>query len=291
MNAVDIGNFQAPMKYSFVGVMNDEGYPHMNLITTLEGHGEKTIAFGRNYAGNTKNLLVAKKDAGFMSLGMDMNFWTGKMRFREIQDEGELKEYYNNKPGSRYNTYFTYLDVYVNDLLGIEGPSRLDLAAIGPLVQSVIPQMPKLASRDTDVLNAVREGTDAAAAFRAAGGPIFPAVSEVITRKTTGKFICWQDEDGIPTFAPLFNAIPAGASHMAFSLAESAERIKAIAEGAKVTLHCIDLTTMHAVQLRGEYHTIPEGFGYIDVKQLYNPMPPRPAIVYPRQAYAAVREF
>jgi hypothetical protein len=51
------------------------------------------------------------------------------------------------------------------------------------------------------------------------------------------------------------------------------------------------MMTMHAVQLRGEYHTLPEGFGCIDIKQVYNPMPPRPAVVYPRREYAAVSEF
>ncbi|MDR0885820.1 MAG: hypothetical protein LBN22_05620 [Clostridiales Family XIII bacterium] len=272
INEFDIANFAAPMKYSFVAVMNDEGYPHMNLITSLEGRGEKEIVFARNYAGETKNLLEEKKDAGFMSLGLDMNFWSGKMRLREIENEGELMAYYNSKPSSRYNTYFTCLSVYLNDLIGIEGPTPINVAAIGSYVQQVLPQMPTLVSGGED-------------------GPITSNMIDIITRQTTAKFICWQGEDGIPEFAPLFGAIPAGSARMAFALEESADRLAGIPDGAKVTLHMIDAMTVHAIQVRGEYHQTPDGLGYIDVKQVYNPMAPRPSIVYPRVPYAAVTEF
>ena len=67
--------------------------------------------------------------------------------------------------------------------------------------------------------------------------------------------------------------------------------MRTLSAGAKVTLHCISMFTMQAIQFRGIYQGVKDGIGVIDVKQVYNPMVPRPDMIYPRKPFARVTEF
>ena len=87
------------------------------------------------------------------------------------------------------------------------------------------------------------------------------------------------------------HAIPIGTDRFIFAEEPHGEDIREIAPGAKVTLHCISMFTMEAVQFRGIYQGLKDGIGALDVKLVYNPMVPRPGFIYPRKPMEAVTEF
>lgn len=82
----------------------------------------------------------------------------------------------------------------------------------------------------------------------------------------------------------------AGTQRMVFPMAVC-DRLTSIADGTKVTLHCIQLTSMESVQVRGSFHSAENGAGYIEIAQVYNPMLYRPGIIYPRAPYATITHF
>jgi len=266
----DIAALAAPLKFAFVSAMNEEGYPHFNLILSLEANGDHEVMFARSYSGQTKRLLEKNGKGAFFSLGLDMKYYYGKMTFLRI-DEGELKAYYNSKPSARYSAYIGIDKAYVCSLDGFEGPTQLDPNAVGARVMGFLEKLPALAANTE-------------------GDPLSGYTAELMNRQPSGKILAWEDTDGLPRLAPLFEALPAGTGRMAFPIAD--EQIAAIPDGAKVGLHCMQLTTMQGLQVRGIFHKS-EGdtVGTIDVVQLYDPMLFHPQVYFPMTPYASVREF
>jgi hypothetical protein len=269
-NEQDVAAFKAPLKYSFVAAMNDDGYPHMNFIGTLETSGDNHVVFARNFYGLTKVFLEKKGAGAFFSLGVNMQYYRGKMNFTRYETEGELYDYYEEKPSSRYNAYVTFDRVYVNETIGFEGPVSYDAEAAAVRAEQLKNELSNF-SLDIE------------------GNPLSGLTLDLVTRKPGGKFLSWQDRDGIPLILPVFDALPAGTGRMIFPITDDVSNIP---EGAKVSFNCIQLTSMLGTQIRGIFSKRQnDSVGVIDIKYLYNPMLFRPEIYWPMKPYEAVNEF
>ena len=121
--------------------------------------------------------------------------------------------------------------------------------------------------------------------------PITGLALELLQRQDCIKFLAYEGEDGYPCMLPLFQAVPAGKDRFIFVDEPNSEDVKVIPAGAKVTLHCIMMFSMEAVQFRGMYQGMQDGLGVMDVKQVYNPMVPRPSFIYPRKPMQPITEF
>jgi hypothetical protein len=269
----DIAAFAAPLKFAFVGAMNDEGFPHFNLINTLEVFEGDKLTFAKSYHGQTKLLLEKHGKGGFFSLSLDLQYYDGRIKLLRMEDMGELKEYYSQKPGTRYSAYFNVEKVYVCAVEGFEGPVQLVPDAVLGNVMGFLPK-----------LRAYMQDMD--------GAPLSGYTAEILSRNpnTMGKILAWEDAEGYPAFAPLFEAFPAGTGRVAFPVCD--ERIADIPDGAKVTLQVMQLTTMEGFQIRGILHKHDDNtVGTIDVVNLYNSMLFHPAVYWPMEPYKAVVSF
>lgn len=123
------------------------------------------------------------------------------------------------------------------------------------------------------------------------GDPLTGTTLEIVQRQDCIKFLAYEGEDGYPWFIPMLHAIPVGLDRFIFAEELHTEDVKAIPAGAKVTLHCISMFTMEAVQFRCIYQGLQEGIGVIDIEQVYNPMVPRPSFIYPRKKLEPVTDF
>ena len=73
----EMAKFAADIKYSFIAVMNDEGYPHVNLINSLEARNDHELMFGRSYYGKAKVLLREKKRCAFVLASLTREYRRG----------------------------------------------------------------------------------------------------------------------------------------------------------------------------------------------------------------------
>ena len=267
----EMGKFAADVKYSFIGVINDEGYPHMNIFTSLEAKTEDKLMFGRTYYGQTKVLMQEKKKCAFIMATLTREFWRGRLDFTHGLPSGEDMEYYNNKPKNRYNAYYPVTQVEYFDLLDVEN-GVLDFAAFGASAQVAAAVADKYVSDSPE-------------------DPLTGFVMTMLARQDCIKFLAYEAEDGYPKFIPLIHAIPVGQDRFIFADEPHGEDIRAIPAGAKVTLHGICMYSMEAIQFRGIYQGLQDGIGIMDIKQVYNPMVPRPDIIYPRKPYEPITEF
>ena len=271
LNQEEIAKFAAEIKYSFIGVMNDEGYPHVNLIGSLEAKSDHELMFGKTYYGTTKVLMQEKKKCAFLLASLTMEYWRGRLNYTGSTPSGDDMLYYNNKPKNRYNAYYPVNEVMYMDLLDVDyGP--IDFPAY--------------------IAAAQKAGAVAANYVGNTGeDPLTGPCMEIVGRQDCIKFLAYEGEDGYPCFVPMIHAIPVGVDRFIFAEEPHGEDVRTIPAGAKVTLHCISMFTMQAIQFRGIYQGLQEGIGVIDVKQVYNPMVPRPDIIYPRKPFARITEF
>lgn len=271
LNQEEIAKFAAEIKYSFIGVMNDEGYPHVNLIGSLEAKSDHELMFGKTYYGKIKELMREKKKCGFILASLTMEYWKGRLNYTGSATSGDDMLYYNEKPKNRYNAYYPVNEVYYFDLLDVD---------YGPIAfPAYIAAAQKAGAVAANFVNI--NGED----------PIFGQGEEIIKRKDCIKFLAYEGPDGYPCFVPLIHALPIGPNRFIFTDEPHAADIQAIPAGAKVTIHCISMFTMEAVQYRGIYQGLQDGVGVVDVKMTYNPMVPRPGIIYPRKPFARITEF
>ena len=267
----EIVKLRADVKYALVGIMNEEGYPHVNLLTSLEAKNDHEMMFGRNYYGRTKLLMEEKKDCGFLIMSLEKELWTGKMRYTSTESSGDDKVYYNEKPKNRYNAYYPVNDVLHFDLLEV-ADGKVDMSAYAESAKKCAPLAADYVSGS---------GED----------PLTGPALEMASSPTCAKFLAYEGADGFPRLIPLMQAVIAGEDRFIFSPQPNAEDVADIPTGAKVTVHCLQLNNLQGVQFRGIYQGIKDEIGVIDVKQAYNPMPPCPRIIYPRKPLEAVTEF
>ena len=271
LNQEEIAKFGQEIKYALIGVMNDEGYPHVNLFSSLEAKNDHELMFGRTYYGQTKIMMREKKKCAFILASLTGEYWRGRLNFTGSATSGEDMLYYNEKPKNRYNAYYPVNEVMYFDLLDVD---------YGPIA--------------FPVYGAAAQKAAAVAANYITGStedPIAGIAREIVMRQDCIKFLAYESEEGYPKIVPMMHAIPIGTDRFIFAEEPHGEDIREIAPGAKVTLHCISMFTMEAVQFRGIYQGLKDGIGALDVKLVYNPMVPRPSFIYPRKPMEAVTEF
>ena len=271
LNQEEIAKFGAEVKYALIGIMNDEGYPHVNLFSSLEAKNDHELMFGKTYYGYSKVLMREKKQCAFILASLTGEYWRGRVNFTGSATSGEDMLHYNEKPKNRYNAYYPVNEVMYFDLLDVD---------YGPIA--------------FPVYGAAAQKAAAVAAQFVTGSqenPISGVAQEIVMRQDCIKFLAYEGEDGYPRFIPMFHAIPVGGDRFIFADEPHGEDVKAIPAGAKVTLHCISMFTMEAVQFRGIYQGLKDGIGALDVKLVYNPMVPRPSFIYPKKKLEPITEF
>jgi len=269
----DIRSLEVPMKIGLLATVNDEGLPHLTLITTLQPSEPTQVVWGQFTEGLCKRFIRANRKTGFLVMTADRRLWRGKTAFARVASQGKEFEMYNAMPMFRYNAYFGVHTVYYMDLVEQYGQEvlptkRIVWAAIKTMFAKALAR-----KRPESVLN--------------------PWTRRLVNRASNLKFLSYVGADGYPVIIPVVQAQALDGARVIFSTSVYGDELAAIPAGATVAVFGLSLD-MEDVLVRGELSLRRVGgvkCGMVDVRWVYNSMPPKPQQIHPEVALEAVRSF
>lgn len=271
----DIRDLTPAMKVGVMGTVTPEGLPHLTLITTLMASDAKTVVWGQFMEGMSKKHVQQNPKVGFMIMSLTKDVWRGQANYMHTAKNGKDYDFYNNTPLFRYNAYFGVHTVHYMDLLAQSSKHPLPMNQIIPaaiktmVVKALLPKKGKV-----QVLNGWSKA-------------FFDKIDNL-------KFLGYVGADGYPVIIPLIQAQSLDAEHIIFSFGAFGEELEEIPAFTPVAVFGMALT-MEDVLVRGTYQgskrVLGMKCGVVQLDYAYNPMPPKPAQIYPDVPLVAVREF
>jgi hypothetical protein len=261
----DLKSFEPDLKIGLLATLNEDGLPHITLITTITATSPQKIIWGQFTEGLSKNNIKKNPKAGFLIMTLDRNMWRGKAFLTDTANKGPEFEKLNNTPMFRYNAYFGIHTVYYMDLIEHLGKEPLPMNGI--------------------VQAAVKTMVAKTLAGKGSGKEVLTNLTHKLIDKIDNlKFIAYVDKDGYPILIPVIQAQTAGNDRIIFSSSVFNQDLKGIPSNVPVALFCMSFE-MQTVLVRGIYKGIRNigafECGEIEVNWVYNPMPPKPQQVYP----------
>lgn len=271
----DIETFKPEMKIGLLATINEQGLPHLTLISTLQASSQTELFWGQFAEGLSKANIKKNPGAGFLIMTLDKNLWRGKANFTRTARTGKEYDILNNTPMFRYNAYFGIHTVYYMDLVEQSGKESLPMSNV---IQAAVKTMvaKTLAGKGT-------------------GKPVLNHFTHKLIDKIDNlKFLAYVDKDGYPFIIPVIQSQTVGSDRVIFSSSVFTDEIKAIPTGSTVAFFCMSFE-MQTVLLRGVYKGIRGigGFdcGEIEVNWIYSPMPPKMEQIYPMKKLAKITSF
>jgi hypothetical protein len=271
----EIQALEPALKIGILATVNDDGLPHLTLISSLKANTPSQMTWGQFTEGLSKRFIRARPKVGWLIMTLDKQLWRGKATFTHTAQTGPEFEAYNNVPMFRYNAYFGVHTVYYMDLVGQSGRQAL------PMGQVVVAAVQTMIAR--------------AASRKRASAQVLNLWTRTLLNKLDNlKFLSYVGADGYPLVIPVIQAQAAGAGHILFSTGAYKHDLEAIPPGAAVAVFGMSLD-MEDVLMRGELEGIRRvggiRCGRVQVNWVYNPMPPTPQQIYPHIAVEPVTTF
>lgn len=279
-SAADIAAMEPMTKVGLLATVNDEGLPHLTLISSLRANAPGQMTWGQFTEGMSKGFIRDNPRVGWLVMTLDKQLWRGKATFTHTANQGPEFESYNTTPMFRYNAYFGIHTVYYMDLVEHSGRQAL------PMGQVV------LAAIGTMVARGIRTGSPPSAARTAS--PLNAWTRALLNKLGNLKFVSYVGGGGYPVVIPCIQAQAADAGHVLFSTGAFKEDLEAIPAGATVAVFGMSLD-MEDVLLRGEFEGMRRAAGVrcgrVRVDWVYSPMPPKSQQIYPPLPLEPVTAF
>lgn len=266
-NEAEYKKMSSDSKIGLVATVDDEGYPHVSFLSSIQPLGEDRMTFGQFTEGLSKQFMLSNKRCGFVIFSPDLEYWTGTMDYEKTECNGPEYEEYNKKPLFRYNSYFGIGKVHYFKLKSLSPKTTLTMAKIiGGALKTRMGALNKGASSQK-ILNSITKG-------------MFNQIDGL-------KFISYIDSDGYPQVFPIIQAAPAGSDRIVFAGADKGDAA-AIPDGI-ASIFFANLK-MESLLVKGNYSR-KGGMGIFDIQKVYNPMQPFPKYIYPMQYVQKVENF
>ena len=271
----EIQTFAPAMKIGLVASVNDQGQPHVTLLSSLMACGERRLCWGQFTEGLSLGYMQRRRKVGFLIMNLARHLWRGKACYTDSAASGKEFEHYNNEPMFRYNAYFGVHSVHYFDLVQHGGEETLPMnRIIFSAVQTLLARRLASFGRTAEVFT--------------------PWTQRFVDKIDNLKFVAYLSPDGFPTIIPAIQLQTGGSAHLFFSTGAYGRELRAIPPGVNVAVFTMALS-MEDVLMRGTYRGIQRRaglpVGVIEVDWVYNPMPPTPEVIYPQAPLEAVREF
>jgi hypothetical protein len=271
----DIKSFEPEMKVGLLATINQEGLPHITLLSSLCASSPTELVFGQFSEGLSKVNVSKNSKVGFLILTLDRNTWRGKATYTHTERSGKEFDTFNNMPMFRYNAYFGIHTVYYFDLVEQSGKEPLPMGSVvQAALKTMLAKMLSPKKGKADIVN--------------------PWTRQLIDKISNLKFLAYITEDGYPAIIPVIQAQTSGTENIIFAASAFKEDIKAIPANMTVAFFCMSFD-MEDVLLRGTYKGIQRiggvQCGSINVDWVYSPMPPKPEQIYPETALEAMNTF
>ena len=271
----DMKSLEAAMKVGLLATVNEEGLPHLTLISTIQASTSTEVVWGQFSEGLSKVNVRKNPKTGFLIMTLDRNFWRGKTNFTHTERSGKEFDIFNNIPMFRYNAYFGIHTVYYMDLVEEYGKESLPMGRVVlGAIKTIVAKALSRKKPEKDVLNLWTR--------------------QLIDRMTNLKFLAYVAEDGYPVITPIIQAQTFGSDHVIFSTSAFGEDIKAIPANAPVAIFCMSFD-MEDVLLRGVFKGTQRiggiRCGSASIDWVYNSVPPKPGQIYPETKIEAITAF
>jgi len=271
----DIESLRPAMKIGLLATIDDEGLPHVTLLSSLQAASATTLTFGQFIEGRGKNHLKKNARVGFLVMTLARQMWRGTAVFTGTLRSGPELDTYNQVPMFRYNAYFGIHTVFTFDLVQHGGREPLPTARIASAA---------LATRAAAILSGSRSPNTA----------LNPWTESLMNGMGNLKFAAFVGPDGFPRIVPIIQAACWPADRIIFSTRAFTKDLAGIPADVSMAVFGMTLK-MEDVLLRGTYRGISRlgGFrcAYVDVDWVYNPMPPVPGVIYPPTPLSPVTDF
>lgn len=272
----DLPFFLPDGKVGILATVDNEGLPHLTLITAMQALDPGCLIFGQFCEGSGKMNARARYKTGFLLMTLDKKLWRGKATWREARKTGPEIEMFNQKPMWRYNSYFGIHTVHYLDVVGTTRRQQLPMGKIvsGVIASKLMFAKPKPSTTDTiEVMNSWTR--------------------MMVSKVGVLRFLAYIDDDGYPVIIPTLSCKAVANDLIVFPKAEFADEMAMVPEGA-VSLYAMALS-METVMVKGKFTPSPRNAlikaGILHIDQVYNPMPPVPGTIYPSQPLEPVKEF
>lgn len=260
----DMGKFETSYKVGLVATLEQNGEPHISLLSTLMAKSEREMMLGKFIYGESKLNLLQNPKAAFLLMSLDKEFWTGKMTYTGLKTNGEDFEMYNRQPLYRYNSYFGIDSVYYFDLLEISEGRKLDMPGI--VLNSLRVMLARGAYKQKTPLGAMK-----------------PWALELMRELGTLAFISYVGEDGYPVLVPCIQLQAADSDTLVLSNAPYKAELSQIPAGARVAVFGANLK-FESVLLKGEFSGFKAGLATVKIDRVYNSMPPKHGYIFDAKA-------
>jgi hypothetical protein len=261
----DMKVFEPAEKLGIIATVNEEGLPHMTLLTSVMAAKPDQLIVGEFCQGKSKEYMQRNAKIGFAILTLDKKLWRGKAIWTHLKKEGPEYEIYNNQPMFRYNTYFGINTVHYFDLKETTVGSSLPLASV---VKSAL--LTKMAKGSAARGNSER-------VLSHFGEKLFNGLDSV-------KFLSFIGNDGFPVIIPAIQCQAADSSRLAFHPGAFGDELNMLKQGMTISVFCLTMQ-MEDVLVRGIFNGYSRyrgvKLGTLDIDWVYNSMPPNHGQIYP----------
>jgi hypothetical protein len=271
----DIRTLDVELKVGILGTVNDQGLPHLTMISSLRPYSEGGLVWGQFTEGLSKQYIRQNPKTGFLVMSLDKHVWRGKAVFTHTAKDGPEYDNFNNLPMFRYNAYFGVHTVYYMDLVEHHGRQPL------PMGQVIVAAMSTMIAR--------------ALGGRSSEGPVLnPWACDLLNKIDNLKFLGYIGADGYPVVLPVIQTQALNRKQVIFSTGCYRDELEVIPAGIPMAVFGMSFD-MEDVLLRGTYSGVQRiggvKCGLVDIDWMYNSMPPKPQQVYPPVPVKAVTEF
>jgi hypothetical protein len=272
----DLKQFEPEAKIGLIATINQEGLPHITLITALQAKTPDKLIWGQFSEGQSKQNVKTNPKTGFLIMTLDRSLWRGKALWTHQTTHGEDYEMFNNKPMFRYNAYFGIHTVHYMDLMETYGRESLPLLQIG--LGSILTKAAKSATKQESRTERILK----------------PWAESLFNRLGTIKVLSYVGDDGFPVIIPLIQCQAADSTRLAFSPIAYREELGALRKGLSIALFGLTME-MENVLVRGVFSGFGRYWGItlgcVEIVWVYNSMPPKSGQIYPVQKLGAVANF
>ena len=271
----DMESFKPTAKIGLIATVNEEGLPHVTMITSMKAKDSKELLVGEFFRGRSKKYIQNNPHMAFLILSLQMKLWRGTASWTHSAKEGPEYEIMNQIPMFRYNTYFGIDTVHYFDLIGFKGPKMLPLPGI---VIEILKSKIVKGSLKTENPDSI----------------LRPFIKTMINQLTSFTFLAYVKPDGYPELIPLLQCQAADNRRLIFSKGAFKKELAAIPDGEKVAIFTMNMN-MESVLMRGTYKasnpSILGNIASVDIDWVYNSMPPAIGQIYPELEISAVTDF
>jgi Pyridoxamine 5'-phosphate oxidase len=271
----DIKAFEPENKIGLLATLNEQGLPHLTLITTMQANGPAGLVWGQFTEGISKKNILSNPKTGFLIMTLDRSCWRGKAVWKQSRTEGEEYVRFNKLPMWRYNSYFGLHTIHYMNLVETTEKAALPVVSI--------------------VLSALLTKVSKSNAGTKREGCILNVWTETFFNKLdTLKFLAYVSDDGFPVIIPLLQCQAADSHRLVFHPGVFTDELYSINKGSHAAVFGLSLA-MEDVLVRGtftgfkRYRTVK--LGIIELNWVYNSMPPIPGQIFPPVGVKTVEDF